>query len=889
MRIRRLEIVAFGHWRNKTVTISPDMMVLYGDNEAGKSTLYHFIRTMLFGFSTRNKKTQLYKPHDTDQFGGRLWLTVPGYGDVKIERFEGSHKGKAKVYFEEGIEGDDQTLKELLAPLTSTLFDEIYSLDPEQLFQYKGLSEEALQRSLLSIGATGSHRLMQLADDYNKERQKLYKVKGRVPELNQQLETYRDLKRLIAQKEANEKNYRTLLTSEKQATKELQENQKKCQSVDESRQLISKQIKSYDLYKEYQSLLKDKLLMGFDFEESKKKDLQELLVRYEYLQDQKETYQSAQLALINQATVSPAVTFYIANESELEEASLHFSEVEQVLLKESWIRETITELEHDLKQVTEKLNQTVTINHAGTSRLKITEDAQKEIERVAEQEHDYEKLEVEWIQAVQEERSKENYYLAHLESEKAQLLKWLVAPIGILGIGFLLLILSYASVGVFFVLLGIVTIGLWSWRFMTTKQLLAVSKKRQLKEVLPEELVKRKENLEQIKQVLLYEKEQVARKYNLNVDQPAENWCNAIPLLVQEETLIQRIEDQQIELASLDDQFTRYQERMSFMKEWLPPHKFSKEKWLSELQRFYNEVGDKAKQQLELTQTGESVHQGLTLAELTQRETELKQNMLALSDGQLRTIEDVKLWLAESEEKKENDNRLYYLEQQLSGLYVGEINYSEEKLKESYSKLSQELEQLKLEQTMLSNKLQEYRFDLKQQESDGSLAVLYQEQSELESELTRLSEQWSTYKLGEEVVTQLLERLTSERLGNLLEYVSDILSELTDERYVTCLLSEGHLVICNQEGVCYHLDELSTGTRDQLILSVRLAFILSYQEEIKAPLIIDDAWLHYDQQRKIQLFNVLQKMSQANQVICLSSDQELMTYAEVNELKMDYL
>ena len=455
--------------------------------------------------------------------------------------------------------------------------------------------------------------------------------------------------------------------------------------------------------------------------------------------------------------------------------------------------------------------------------------------------------------------------------------------------GFLLLILSYAGLGGSFVLLGIVTIGLWSWRFMTTKQLLAVSKKRQLKEVLSEELVKRKENLEQIKQVLLYEKEQVARKYNLNVDQPAENWCNAIPLLVQEETLIQRIEDQQMELASLDDQFTRYQERMSFMNEWLPPHKFSKEKWLSELQRFYNEVGDKAKQQLELTQTGESVHQGLTLAELTQRETELKQNMLALSDGQLRTIEDVKLWLAESEEKKENDNRLYYLEQQLSGLYVGEINYSEEKLKESYSKLSQELEQLKLEQTMLSNKLQEYRFDLKQQESDGSLAVLYQEQSELESELTRLSEQWSTYKLGEEVVTQLLERLTSERLGNLLEYVSDILSELTDERYVTCLLSEGHLVICNQEGVCYHLDELSTGTRDQLILSVRLAFILSYQEEIKAPLIIDDAWLHYDQQRKIQLFNVLQKMSQDNQVICLSSDQELMTYAEVNELKMDYL
>ena len=152
-----------------------------------------------------------------------------------------------------------------------------------------------------------------------------------------------------------------------------------------------------------------------------------------------------------------------------------------------------------------------------------------------------------------------------------------------------------------------------------------------------------------------------------------------------------------------------------------------------------------------------------------------------------------------------------------------------------------------------------------------------------------MSEKWSTYKLGETVVTKLLERLTSERLSHLLLFTSEILAELTENNYVECRLLEGRLVICNHEGVCYHLDELSTGTRDQLILSVRLAFILSYQQEIKAPLIIDDAWLHYDQQRKIQLFNVLQKMSQDNQVICLSSDQELMTYAEVNELKMDYL
>ena len=355
MKIRRLEIVAFGKWRNKTVNFSPDMMVVYGDNEAGKSTLYHFIRTMLFGFSARDKKSQLYKPKDTEQFGGRLWLTIPGYGDVKIERFESVRKGKATVYFEEGIEGDEQALKELLSPLTMSLFDEIYSLDPDQLFDYKGLSEDALQRSLLSLGATGSHRLMQLTDEYNRERQKLYKVKGRVPELNQLLEKYRELNRRITEKEANEKNYQTLCAKEEQLIKVLNDNRKTVAELQSRKQVVEDQIKSYSLYVEMQELLEHRDSNNLFSDISQKEDYQELLVKYDYIKEEKESYHAKQLAILNESTASPAVKHYLAHQEELEKASLGFSEMEQTLLKESWLSDTVTELMSEVDSIDKKL------------------------------------------------------------------------------------------------------------------------------------------------------------------------------------------------------------------------------------------------------------------------------------------------------------------------------------------------------------------------------------------------------------------------------------------------------------------------------------------------------------------------------------------------------
>ncbi|WP_054654286.1 ATP-binding protein [Lentilactobacillus kisonensis] len=55
MNIKSLTIYGYGKWIDQRIPIDHKLQVIYGPNEAGKSTIIDFIESMLFGF--QNKKT----------------------------------------------------------------------------------------------------------------------------------------------------------------------------------------------------------------------------------------------------------------------------------------------------------------------------------------------------------------------------------------------------------------------------------------------------------------------------------------------------------------------------------------------------------------------------------------------------------------------------------------------------------------------------------------------------------------------------------------------------------------------------------------------------------------------------------------------------------------
>lgn len=74
MKIAEIQIDNFGKIKNKTFTFSEGITVIYGRNEAGKSTLHTFLLSMLFGMELprgRNKAASdygKYEPWDTASF-----------------------------------------------------------------------------------------------------------------------------------------------------------------------------------------------------------------------------------------------------------------------------------------------------------------------------------------------------------------------------------------------------------------------------------------------------------------------------------------------------------------------------------------------------------------------------------------------------------------------------------------------------------------------------------------------------------------------------------------------------------------------------------------------------------------------------------------------------
>ena len=79
MIITRLEISGFGKFNRFSLDFSPVSNVIYGENEAGKSTLHAFIQGMLYGIpSSPSKKEQFFRHRPFKKelpFGGKLYFS----------------------------------------------------------------------------------------------------------------------------------------------------------------------------------------------------------------------------------------------------------------------------------------------------------------------------------------------------------------------------------------------------------------------------------------------------------------------------------------------------------------------------------------------------------------------------------------------------------------------------------------------------------------------------------------------------------------------------------------------------------------------------------------------------------------------------------------------
>lgn len=194
LRIDSLWVHGFGHFSDYTRPLGPGLNVLYGPNEAGKSTLLAFLRGMLFGFDKRGRSEARYTP-EAGAFGGELLLSTAS-GPLRLRRMM-NRRGKAEATLlgPEGLALPASRLDEALARVTRELFCEVFAFGLEELSSFEKLAEEdGVSRALFAAGLRGARRLPEVEKHLEKRTEGLFKRTGKNPELNQVLQRLEEVR-----------------------------------------------------------------------------------------------------------------------------------------------------------------------------------------------------------------------------------------------------------------------------------------------------------------------------------------------------------------------------------------------------------------------------------------------------------------------------------------------------------------------------------------------------------------------------------------------------------------------------------------------------------------------------------------------------------------------
>jgi uncharacterized protein YhaN len=163
VRIREIRVEGFGGLQNRTVELHGPMTVLYGPNEAGKSTLLHLIRAVLFGFPSRQSGLERFEPAKGGIHGGSLVLEPEPGSQVRVFRRSADaaaaggrgripSAGLVTVTLPDGREGGEELLRELLGGVTAEQFRNLFAFTLTELQALHTLTSEELGGFLHSAG-----------------------------------------------------------------------------------------------------------------------------------------------------------------------------------------------------------------------------------------------------------------------------------------------------------------------------------------------------------------------------------------------------------------------------------------------------------------------------------------------------------------------------------------------------------------------------------------------------------------------------------------------------------------------------------------------------------------------------------------------------------------
>lgn len=177
------------------------------------------------------------------------------------------------------------------------------------------------------------------------------------------------------------------------------------------------------------------------------------------------------------------------------------------------------------------------------------------------------------------------------------------------------------------------------------------------------------------------------------------------------------------------------------------------------------------------------------------------------------------------------------------------------------------LQRIQDEKNQLNQKLAEINVQLQNLRTDNTIE---HQQQVVANQVAVVNQQLTQYfvdRLGSEWIKQALNAAIADRLPNLLTEAGTFLSQLTDNHYQTIQQTKTLLKVVRNDDKILGVNQLSKGTAEQLYVALRLAFVKNVTATLQLPLLIDDAFVDFDEQRRQTMLTLLSDLASSEQQI----------------------
>ncbi|MBC2185622.1 AAA family ATPase [Listeria sp. FSL L7-0253] len=906
MRITSIDIVGYGKWSNAHFDNIANFQVIYGENEAGKSTIMAFIHSILFGFPTKQQSIPRMEPKNGGPYGGRLTIEDTALGKVVIERLKGKATGDVRIYYGDGQTAGEEKLPEIIGEIDRNTYEAIFSFDIHGLQNIHQWKKKEFERYLLATGTTGSDALLKTAEYLQKKLDSLYKPSGRNPLINQQLKKVKAAQQAFQNAKKQNSQYEQLINEKEQATARQAALQTEKTTIRVELDTLTILSDLWPLYQEWKALdnkasqvpatnFPPDGIIRLEHLQLREKEWQNQLIQLEERQKNlisKNSYEHSLFFAENEAEITYLIETYAAfGERELQlnglKQEIQFHQVDTKRPLRRWT----SELEQRTNRLKENEQSYKEQQHEIQLKLKLTTDTEDKLQKKIDQ------IETEMWGNKTFQRAKEKIE----QKPKTAMTKTFIS-LGIFAVALVLMIVFQSMWSVATVIITALIVG---YSFMTTgkaapannEQLLTFLEQKKIRQEWQQLLNEMDIVASQIAELQASENKlnEAIYQHTMELNQlfsdleienePGINWSYDLQQYKTGSEKRQLVTELSLKLEPLVEKQNAYKARLAKLQ--LPlDHKDIEEKitFLRQGLLYYrNHLTENAKlaEKLEqVTMQLDLVKQDLLLVK--------KEKAELLERADTNEEEEFRIAAMRVKEEQKWRERLVLLEAQLEPDKRIALSQFENQaiIKEKELHLEEKLRKIEVEQEQFYASLAAKNHEISKLEEGGTFAVLMQEFYSEKSQLQQIAAEWTETKLALQILQDTMQQLQEGKLPKTLKLASDYFQHLTNGNYTKVYLQENRLQVESKDIVPFFPEELSQATKEQLYLAIRFALIDVIHKDFPLPIIIDDGFVHFDSARMGQMMQLLQKRKSENQVIFFTCHQETRKYFSSEDIRV---